>query len=84
MSNLVAFLESLGADGRLATLSEPDYAAALDQLDLPAPVRDALRRRDVAALHGLVADAPMMLILAPGDEAPADDDDGKDEDPPSA
>mgnify|MGYP001338061653 CR=1 FL=1 len=84
MSNLVAFLESLGADSRLAGLSDADYAAALGQLDLSAPVREALRRRDVAALHALVADAPMMLVLVPGDEAPDDDDDGKDEDPPSA
>lgn len=85
MSNLVAFLESLGADGRLDGLTGADYAAAVDQLDLPAPVREALRRRDVAALHALVADAPMMLVLVPGDEAPDDeDDDGKDGDAPAA
>lgn len=84
MSNLVAFLESLGTDGRLANLTDADYAAAVDRLDLPGPVREALRRRDAAALHALVADAPMMLVLVPGDEAPDDDEDGKDKDAPAA
>lgn len=80
MSNLVTFLDRLGADARLATLDGDDYRAAVDALGLAPELRDALLRRDGEAITALVRAQPMMLILAPGEEAPADDEDEDEDD----
>lgn len=76
MSNLVAFLESLGTDGRLHGLSPEDYAAAVAQLDVEPALREALIARDSDAITRLVRQSPMMMVLFPvePDSVPADDD----------
>lgn len=72
MSNVIRFLETLGRD---AAASPQDYARAVQALDVDPAVRDALLRRDRAALDRLLgADNNVMIILVP-----AEDDEPKEE-----
>ena len=72
MSNVIRFLESLGRDA--ATTPEA-YARAVRGLDVDPEVRDALLRRDRAALDRLLgARHTVMIVLVP-----AEDDEPKDE-----
>lgn len=72
MTQVVAFLESLGRQGDLA---DEAYAAAVAALDLTPLVREALMQRDVARLPQLLgASEPVCFILSPAEEAPAQDD----------
>lgn len=80
MSNLVAFLEGLGTDGHLQGLSPEDYVAAVSQLDVEPALRDALIARDADAIARLVRATPMMMVLAPADDRPADGDQPADKD----
>ncbi|HWS26947.1 MAG TPA: hypothetical protein VN259_10305 [Xanthomonadales bacterium] len=72
MTHVVAFLESLGRHGDPG----PDaYAAAVAALDAAPLVREALLRRDTARLPQLLgASEPVCFILAPAEDAPAQDD----------
>lgn len=83
MSNVIAFLESMGKDAAKARLSGEDYAAAVDALALDDAPRQALLDRDPLALGRLSgARLQMMCILLPadGDDNKKDDDqDGQDE-----
>lgn len=77
MSNVIAFLESMGGDARLSRLSGDDYAAAVETLDLDDSSRQALLARDAQALNGLAGGRlQMMCILLPadGDENQKDND----------
>ena len=83
MSNVIAFLESLGTDAAKARLAGDDYIAAVEALALDDAPRQALLDRDAAALGQLSgARLQMMCILLPadGDDNKKDDDqDGQDE-----
>lgn len=83
MSNVIAFLESLGQDASKARLAGDDYATAVEALALDYAPRQALLDRDAKAL-GQVSGGRlrMMCILLPadGDDNKKDDDqDGQDE-----
>lgn len=83
MSNVIAFLESLGQDASKARLAGEDYAAAVDALALDDAPRQALLDRDAMALSQLSGGRlQMMCVLLPadGDDNKKDDDqDGQDE-----
>jgi hypothetical protein len=83
MSNVIAFLESLGQDASKARLTGEDYAAAVDALALDDAPRQALLDRDALTLGQLSGGRlQMMCVLLPadGDDNKKDDDqDGQDE-----
>lgn len=68
MSNVIAFLESLGKDAALAGQSPEAYAAAVDALGLDDAPRQALLARDAASLNDLLGGRmKMMCLLFPAD-----------------
>lgn len=79
MSNVIRFLETLG---REPAASPEAYARAVQALDVDPAIRDALLRRDRAALDALLgARHNVMIVLVPAeddeddtDEAPGDGD----------
>lgn len=79
MSDVIGFLESLGA--RPACTPE-DYAGAVAGLAVPPEARDALLRRDPAALNALLGGRAAMwcAVLSP-DEAPDTSPDDSPESP---
>jgi hypothetical protein len=83
MSNAIAFLESLGSTSEPMTAEQ--YARAVAGLDVDAGLRQALLARDGGRVNALLGGrGSMMLVLAPADEKPADndrtEDDGEDGD----
>jgi hypothetical protein len=79
MSNVIDFLESLGRD---AALTPEAYARAVQGLDIDAELRDALLRKDRAALDRLLgARHNVMIALVPAeDDEDKDDGEGQDDD----
>jgi hypothetical protein len=77
MSNVIRFLEALGRD---AAATPQAYATAVQALDVDPEIRDALLRRDRAALDRLLgARHNVMIVLVPAEddepaEQPGDDD----------
>ena len=77
MSNVIRFLEALGRD---AAATPQAYADAVQALDVDPEIRDALLRRDRAALDRLLgARHNVMIVLVPAEddepaEQPGDDD----------
>lgn len=72
MTQVVEFLEALG---RNAEISHESYAASVAGLELAPAVREALLNRDAASLPQLLGvQAPVCFILAPAEDAPAQDD----------
>lgn len=68
MSNVIAFLESLGKDAALAGQSPQAYAAAVEALGLDDAPRQALLARDAAGLNDLLGGRmKMMCLLFPAD-----------------
>lgn len=73
MSNAIAFLESLGSSAN--PVGDEQYARAVAGLDVDASLRQALLDRDGGRINQLLGGrGSMMLVLAPADEKPADDD----------
>lgn len=73
MSNAIRFLETLGSTPE--TMSGPQYAQAVAGLEVDAELRQALLTRDPAQINRLLGGrASMMLVLAPADDQPKDDD----------
>lgn len=86
MSDVVAFLETMGGNPSIGRLSAADYAAAVAQLGLDDAQTNALLARDAQALNDLAgARKQCMLVLAtpeePVDEPGDDDKDGDDSRP---
>jgi hypothetical protein len=85
MSNVIRFLESMGANAAMARMNAADYAAAIAMLDADQESREALVLRDPSKLNDLLDGRPFMMcmVAAPEDkpqqdeEAPADGDDGE-------
>lgn len=85
MSNVIAFLESLGKNPALAEAANEDYAAAVDALGLDDAPRQALLDRDASALSDLLGGrSKMVCALFPADDQPAkeQEDDVPQEDSP--
>lgn len=83
MSNVIAFLESLGRDATMAAQGQDTYAAAVDALGLDDEPRQALLDRDAAALGDLLGGRlEMMCLLFPADGDEKKDDDQDDSDQP--
>jgi hypothetical protein len=66
MSNVIRFLETLGRE----PAATPDaYAQAVQALDVDPEIRDALQRRDRAALDRLLgARHNVMIALVPAED----------------
>jgi uncharacterized protein with beta-barrel porin domain len=68
MSNVIAFLESLGKNAAQSQLSGEAYVAAVEALALDDAPRQALLDRDANALSGLMGGRlKMMCLLFPAD-----------------
>lgn len=78
MSNVIAFLESLGNNAAQSKLSGEAYVAAVDALGLDDAPRQALLDRDADALGGLMGGRLQMMCIL----FPADGDDQKKDDQP--
>ena len=50
MSNVIQFLESMGANAAMARMTATDYEAAIEKLDADATSRQALHARDHSKL----------------------------------
>lgn len=70
MSNVIRFLESMGANATGGRVSAMEYAAAVEILDVEPRLRQALQDRDVPALTGLLNGRAKMfcMIVAPESE----------------
>lgn len=94
MSNVIAFLESLGRDAALAGQSPEAYADAVQALGLDDAPRRALLARDAAGLNDLLGGRmTMMCLLFPadgdnhnkdGEEPEGESDQPADEEPKSS
>lgn len=75
MSDVIAFLESLGA---APPRSPRDYAARVERLSVEPAVADALLRRDAPALNALLGGRAVMWcsIMSPGDSPEQSPDEG--------
>lgn len=85
MSNVIAFLESLGKNAAHSQLSGEAYVAAVEALALDDAPRQALLDRDASALSGLMGGRlKMMCLLFPADgEQPKEGDEPAEGDEPS-
>lgn len=82
MSNVIAFLESMGKDASLARLEGEAYVAAVDALGLDDAPRQALLDRDASALADLLGvRLEMMCMLFPADDDKKDDDQDDSDEP---
>jgi hypothetical protein len=78
MSNVIRFLETLG---REPAATPEAYARAVQALDVDPQVRDALLRRDRAALDALLgARHNVMIILVPAEDDEPAEEEPKDDD----
>ena len=75
MSNVISFLERLGADASMASLDQQAYEAAVVEVEAGDAARDALLARDAGALGDLLGGRPKMICML----FPADDDKKKDD-----
>lgn len=75
MSNVIEFLERLGADASMASLDGQAYEAAVGSVDAADAARDALLARDAGTLGELLGGRPKMVCML----FPADDDQKKDD-----
>lgn len=75
MSNVIRFLESMGADAAMARMTAADYEAAIAMLDADEPSRRALSLRDHSKLNGLLNGRPIMMcvVAAPVDKPEQED-----------
>ena len=85
MSNVIAFLESLGNNAAQSQLSGDAYVAAVDALALDDAPRQALLDRDADALSSLMGGRlKMMCLLFPADgEEPQQGDEPVEGDEPA-
>lgn len=74
MTNVISFLQAIGADAK--PMAESDYADAVATLDIDPEMRAALIARDQATINRLLGGRGNVFSLL----VPAEDDDKKDED----
>ncbi len=76
MSNVMQFLESMGANAAMARMSAAEYSAAIAGLDADEASREALNLRDHSKLNGLLKGRPfMMCMVAAPSESPQESED---------
>ena len=81
MSNLIAFLERMGADAQLRRMDQIELSAAIAESGLEEPARAALLAGDIRALSELVDARPVMrCAFAPKDDEDEDEDDDRRDD----
>lgn len=91
MSNVIQFLQAMGADATLARMAESEYQDAVDALDVGDSQKRALLGRDDSRLRELLDSPATMfcMIFSPEEESPKSpepDDESEtplDDDPPS-
>ena len=87
MSNVIRFLESMGANAAMARMSVIDYEAAIAALNAEESQRDSLRRGDANRLGDQLngRDTLLCLIFSPSEEeerkAPDQEGESSDEEP---
>ena len=76
MSNVIQFLESMGANAAKARMTVTDYETAIEMLDVDAASREALHFRDHTKLNGLLNGRPIMMcnVAAPDEKQPEQQD----------
>ncbi len=78
MSNVIAFLESLGREPA-QSMAKDGYAAAIAALEVDDATRSALLAADAGALGDLLGGRPKMVCML----FPADDDQKQEGDEPA-
>jgi hypothetical protein len=70
MSNVIRFLESMGANAAMARISISDYEAAIAGLNADDDQRDSLLRGDARKLGDLLngRDTLLCLVFSPSEE----------------
>ena len=70
MSNVIQFLESMGANAVMARMPISDYRAAVAALNIADDQRDSLLRGDVIKLGDQLngRDSLLCLVFSPDDE----------------
>jgi hypothetical protein len=87
MSNVIQFLESMGANAAMARMSISDYEAAVAALNVDENQRDSLCRGDVSRLGGQLngRDTLLCLVFSPSEEeerkAPDQEEESSEEEP---
>ena len=76
MSNVIQFLESMGANATMARMTNSDYEAAIAVLDADTVFKEALCLRDHSKLNGLLSGRPIMMcvVAAPEERQPGPED----------
>ena len=76
MSNVIQFLESMGANATMARMTNSDYEAAIAVLDADTAFKEALCLRDHSKLNGLLSGRPIMMcvVAAPEEKQPEQED----------
>lgn len=84
MSNVIAFLESLGNNAAQSKLAGDDYVAAVDALGLDDAPRQALLARDATGLNDLLGGrSKMICALFPANDEPQKEDEPAEGDTPA-
>ncbi|NOT89466.1 MAG: hypothetical protein HOP03_14975 [Lysobacter sp.] len=87
MSNVIQFLESMGANAAMARMPIPDYEAAVAALNVEENQRDSLRRGDAKRLGDQLngRDTLLCLVFSPSEEeerkAPDQEEESSEEEP---
>lgn len=76
MSNVIRFLESMGADAAMARMTAADYEAAIAMLEVDDSCRQALQLRDHSKLNGLLNGRPIMFCAIAAPEEKPEQEDG--------
>lgn len=80
MTNIIQLLEVLGQRARVGAVSDAELQAAVADLDLDPPLRDALLRRDASAINALLKGrGNVMLLLLPAEPEAPKEGGGEDE-----
>jgi hypothetical protein len=85
MSNVIQFLEAMGKDATLSTMSPEEYISAVRALNVDDQAEHALLNRDHEGLNNLLGGRmKMMMALVPAEDDEGegkgnDDDDKKEE-----
>lgn len=83
MSNVIQFLESLGANAALANQSSAQYLAQIESLEFEDAERTALIDRDAYRLaDALGGDRKLYCFVVPAESDEPTPDDGKKDDAP--
>lgn len=80
MSNVIQFLESMGANAAMARMNAADYEAAIAMLDADQESREALVLRDHSKLNDLLDGRPFMMCMVVAPEEKPQSEESPNED----